>query len=99
MSSKIYNVIGWKPWALRSNYDYKGECQKCPICGSKNFTDQITDTIANHVCEQYTYCKKCGERVNFCAYGSYDPCFKFADRSFEMWLERIQYKIRGLTTP
>lgn len=99
MASRIYKAIGWKPWTLRSNYNRKGECVKCPVCGSKNFREDATSMLEYTVCESYTYCKKCGEQVNFWAYGSYDPCYKFADRSFEMCLQRVQCKLRRISMP
>ncbi|UPT53021.1 hypothetical protein [Hafnia phage yong3] len=100
MSSKIYKLIGWKPWTLRSNYNADHMCTRCPKCGSKSFEEEVTASVCEwDAAEIETYCLGCTAMVNFWAYGSYDPSFQFSDRSFEMFLERMQYRLRGLSQP
>ena len=86
-------------WSIRSNYSKEGECIRCPCCGGTEFKDSVTDTVANNAAEIDTHCETCGQYVNFWAYGSFDPCFKFNDRSWEMFWVRLNYKLRGLITP
>lgn len=84
-----YKLFGWKPWSILSNYDIDRGCERCPKCGGTSFRDLILDTVSNNVSEVDTYCISCGEYVNFWAYGYYDPSFAYCDRSFEMWLIRL----------
>jgi len=88
-----------KLWSTRSNYTKEGECIRCPCCGGTDFKDTVTDTVANNAAEIDTHCKTCGQYVNFWAYGSFDPCFKFNNRNWEMFWVRLNYKLRGLSTP
>lgn len=99
MASLIYRLIKWKPYSLTRNYDHEHFCHTCPKCGHRAFKDQILDTVSNHVSEVDTSCLHCGHIVNFWAYGSYDPCYSFSDRSLPAAWERFNYFIRGLTTP
>lgn len=88
------------PWSFRSNYNKNGECIRCPDCGGKEFKDTVTATVCEwDAAEIDTHCKSCGAYVNFWAYGSFDPCFKFNDRSWEMFWVRLNNKLRGLSTP
>lgn len=89
-----------KLWSIRSNYDIKGECIRCPCCGGTEFKDTVTATVYEYQPSEIdTHCKTCGDYVNFWAYGSFDPGFKFNDRSWEMFWVRLNYKLRGLSTP
>jgi ribosomal protein S27AE len=99
MASLIYKLIKWKPWSIRSNYDAKGECQSCPQCGHGIFKAKVMDRVGGTECEVDHICTHCGEVVNFWAYGQFDPCYKFSDRSWAMFIERMQYRIRGLSQP
>ncbi len=90
-----------KLWSIRSNYDTDGECVRCPDCGGKEFKDTVTATVYEYQPSEIdTHCENCGAYVNFWAYGSFDPCFKFNDRSQNIsQLRSLNYKLRGLTTP
>lgn len=91
-----------KPWSIRSNYHKNGECVRCPYCGCKGFDENVIDRIDGYMtepCEIETRCSDCHEIVGYWTYGYYDPCFKFNDRSWEMFWVRLNYKIRGLSTP
>lgn len=77
-----------KPWSIRSNYNKDSECIRCPGCGGKDFDEHVLDRIDGYMtapCETEIRCCDCHEIVNFWAYGSFDPYFKFNDRSWEMF--------------
>ncbi|EAW4195724.1 hypothetical protein FFV02_22985 [Salmonella enterica] len=87
-------------YTLKRNYDTDGDCIRCPDCGSKEFKDTVTATVYEYQpSEVGTHCESCGAYVNFWAYGAFDPCFKFHDKSLPALKDRIIYKMKGLTTP
>lgn len=98
-TARCFRFLKWKPYTIRRNYDSSGYCTNCPVCGSDNLNETVTDTIANNACEIDTYCRGCGAYVNFWAYGSFDPCFRYWDRSWPALLGRIQWRARRQPEP
>lgn len=89
-------------YTLSRNYDSKGDCKRCPHCGGTDFDEHVLDRIDGYMtapCEQEIKCSFCHETVGYWAYGAFDPCFMFHDKSLPALKERIIYKLKGLTTP
>lgn len=97
--NQLYRRLKWKPYSIRRNYDKQGYCLYCPVCGSADHKETVLDTVANNACEIATYCRGCGGYVNYWAYGSFDPCFRYWDRSWPALLGRIQWRIRRQPEP
>lgn len=89
-------------YSLNRNYDPEGKCVKCPNCASVDFKEYVLDRIDGYMtqpCETEIRCAKCHEQVNYWAYGSFDPCFMFQDKSLPALFQRVIYKLKGWTTP
>lgn len=87
-------------YTLTRNYDSNGVCIRCPYCGGANFKENVTATVYEYrPSEIEVHCVDCAKMINFWAYGSFDPCFMFHDKSLPALKERIIYKLKGLTTP
>lgn len=57
----------------RGYYNEEGKPLVCPFCDCGKIDEHIVGLINNDVCEIDYKCSKCGKRVGFWAYGSYDP--------------------------
>lgn len=102
MPSKIYKVLGWKPYTFRSNYDKEMKCIRCPKCGHTEFTETVVDQVDGYyspVCESKINYNHCGQEVNYWAYGYYEPHHMIADRSMSMLINRIEAKLRRASLP
>lgn len=83
-------------YSLASNYHRDGECKRCPCCHGENLIENVIDTINYTVCEKEIVCGECNERVNYWAYGSYDPAFQYYDRSLVMLFVRVKDNIKAI---
>ena len=89
-------------YTLKRNYDTNGDCNRCPDCGSVEFDEHVLNRIDGYMTQPFeieTRCRGRREIVNYWAYGSFDACFKFHDKSLPALKDRIIYKMKGLTTP
>ena len=54
------------------NYSKENLIKICSNCGGNHFYERVTDSVDYIECEREVLCKKCGDRVNYWAYGTYE---------------------------
>lgn len=99
MASICYRLFKWTPYSFRRNYDKDEVCLRCPHCGGLKFTSVVIDSTDYTVAEEEFICQGCRRRVGYWAYGYFDPCFRFHDRSLPALLERVRWRAAGLPEP
>lgn len=67
---------------FHDKYWYRdGQAKRCYVCISPRVKTNVVgliDGYMSEVCEYEEVCEKCGTRLAYWAYGSYDPCWLMA---------------------